>query len=131
MHRLEKVKLQAELSEQQLLVQEKHYAEMVQKNSTIKKYIHDTKNLLLILQSYIQQGKNQDAIEYLESMLNSIQNDVIEYTGNLMLDTVLSAKIKDAQQKQITIIPAVALYGDINVRTIDLALLLGNALDNA
>lgn len=131
MHRLEAVRLQSELVEKQVTAQEKHYAEIVEKNSTIKRYVHDTKNLLLVLQSYIQRGKDSEALEHLQYMLKNINNDVIECTGNIVLDTVLSTKMKEAQNQDIAIVPAIALYGELKVRIIDLALLLGNALDNA
>ena len=131
MQHLQAVKLQAEFTEQQLNSQEKHYAELVEKNSAIKKQVHDTKNFLLILQSYIQQNKRQQALDQLQSMLNTVSGDLIEYTENIVLDTVLSAKIQEASRQQINIIPAVALYGTLAIKTIDLALLLGNALDNA
>ncbi|HBI63078.1 MAG TPA: hypothetical protein DDY31_18050 [Lachnospiraceae bacterium] len=131
MQHLQAVKLQAEFAEQQLNSQEKHYAELVEKNSAIKKQVHDTKNFLLILQSYIQQNKRQQALDQLQSMLNTVGGDLIEYTENIVLDTVLSAKIQEASRQQINIIPAVALYGTLAIKTIDLALLLGNALDNA
>lgn len=131
MQHLQAVKLQAEFAEQQLNSQEKHYAELVEKNSAIKKQVHDTKNFLLILQSYIQQNKTQQALDQLQSMLNTVGGDLIEYTENIVLDTVLSAKIQEASRQQINIIPAVALYGTLAIKTIDLALLLGNALDNA
>lgn len=131
MQHLQAVKLQAEFAEQQLNSQEKHYAELVEKNSAIKKQVHDTKNFLLILQSYIQQNKRQQALDQLQSMLNTVGGDLIEYTENIVLDTVLSAKIQEASRQQINIIPAVALYGTLAIKTINLALLLGNALDNA
>lgn len=131
MQHLQAVKLQAEFAEQQLTSQEKHYTELVEKNSAIKKQVHDTKNFLLILQSYIQQNKRQQALDQLQSMLNTVGGDLIEYTENIVLDTVLSAKIQEASRQQINIIPAVALYGTLAIKTIDLALLLGNALDNA
>jgi len=131
MHRLELVRLHAELVEKQLTVQEKHYAEIVEKNDTIKKYVHDTKNLLLVLQGYIQQGQEQKALEHLQVMLRNISNNVTEYTGNVVLDTVLSTKNKEAQNRDIVLVPAIALFGELKIRIIDLALLLGNALDNA
>lgn len=131
MQRLQAIKLEAELSEQRLLIQEAHYAELVQKNHTVKKYIHDTKNFLLALQGYIQEGKSNVALEELQQMLKTLQMDLIECTGNIVLDTVLSNKIHIAQSKNITLIPAIALYGDVKIKIIDLALILGNALDNA
>ena len=109
MQHLQAVKLQAEFAEQQLNSQEKHYTELVEKNSAIKKQVHDTKNFLLILQSYIQQNKRQQALDQLQSMLNTVGGDLIEYTENIVLDTVLSAKIQEASRQQINIIPAVAL----------------------
>lgn len=131
MQRLQAIKLEAELSEQRLLIQEAHYAELVQKNHTVKKYIHDTKNFLLVLQGYIQEGKSNVALEELQQMLKTLQMDLIECTGNIVLDTVLSNKIHIAQSKNITLMPAIALYGDVKIKIIDLALILGNALDNA
>lgn len=131
MQRLQAIKLEAELSEQRLLIQEAHYAELVQKNHTVKKYIHDTKNFLLALQGYIQEGQSNVALEELQQMLKTLQMDLIECTGNIVLDTVLSNKIHIAQSKNITLMPAIALYGDVKIKIIDLALILGNALDNA
>lgn len=64
-------------------------------------------------------------------MLKTLQMDLIECTGNIVLDTVLSNKIHIAQSKNITLMPAIALYGDVKIKIIDLALILGNALDNA
>ena len=113
------------------MAQEKHYAELIEKNTSIKKYIHDTKNLLLILQGYVTQGKMSEASEYLQEMLNNLNSESIDYTGNIVLDTVLSTKMNEARNAGIELVPAIALYGQLNIKVIDLALLLGNALDNA
>lgn len=131
MQQLQADKLKAELAEQQLIAQEKHYEELIERNKAIKKYIHDTKNLLLILQSYVMQGNLEDVKCHLQSMLDNLSANNIEYTGNIVLDTVLSAKINEAKNNAVVIVPAIALYGNLNIKVIDLALLLGNALDNA
>ena len=131
MHRLKQKELSAELAEQQLIAQEKHYAVLTEKNTAIKKHVHDTKNFLLVLQSYLQQEKSSQAMEQIEEMLDNLGQNQMEYTGSAVLDTVLSAKIHEAQKQQIQLIPALAIYEKLNIRTIDLALLLGNALDNA
>ena len=70
-------------------------------------------------------------MEQIEEMLDNLGQNQMEYTGSAVLDTVLSAKIHEAQKQQIQLIPAIAIYEKLNIRTIDLALLLGNALDNA
>lgn len=131
MQRLQAMRLKAELAERQLMAQEKHYAELIEKNTSIKKYIHDTKNLLLILQGYVTQGKMNEASEYLQEILNNLNSESIDYTGNIVLDTVLSTKMNEARNAGIELVPAIALYGQLNIKVIDLALLLGNALDNA
>lgn len=131
MHRLQMDKLKIELAEQRLAAQEQHYAEMTERNKEIKKHIHDTKNLLLVLQSYVMQGKIHDAETHLKEMLDNLDSGTMDYTGNIVLDTVLGAKINEAQKHAVKIVPAIALYGQLNIKVLDLALLLGNALDNA
>ena len=64
---------------------------MLEKNSAIKKQVHDTKNFLLILQSYIQQNKRQQALDQLQSMLNTVGGDLIEYTENIVSQPVNAA----------------------------------------
>ena len=131
MHRLQMDKLKIELAEQRLAAQEQHYAELTERNKEIKKHIHDTKNLLLVLQSYVTQGNVHDAETHLKEMLDNLDSGTMDYTGNIVLDTVLGAKINEAQKRAVKIVPAIALYGKLNVKVLDLALLLGNALDNA
>lgn len=130
-HRLKQKELYAELAEQQLIVQEKHYTALIEKNTAIKKHIHDTKNFLLVLQSYLKQNKSNQALEQIEGMLDNLGQNQMEYTGSAVLDTVLSAKIHEAEKQKIKLVPAIAMYEQLYIRTIDLALLLGNALDNA
>ena len=131
MHRLQANKLKIELAEQRLAAQEQHYTELTERNKEIKKHIHDTKNLLLVLQSYVTQGNLHDAETHLKEMLDNLNSGTVDYTGNIVLDTVLGAKINEAQKYAIKIVPAIALYGQLNIKILDLALLLGNALDNA
>lgn len=131
MHRLQANKLKIELAEQRLAAQEQHYVELTERNKEIKKHIHDTKNLLLVLQSYVIQGNLHDAETHLKEMLDNLDSGTVDYTGNIVLDTVLGAKINEAQKYAIKIVPAIALYGQLNIKILDLALLLGNALDNA
>ena len=131
MHRLQMDKLKIELAEQRLAAQEQYYAELTERNKEIKKHIHDTKNLLLVLQSYVMQGNIHDAETHLKEMLDNLDSGTMDYTGNIVLDTVLGAKINEAQKYAVKIVPAIALYGQLNIKVLDLALLLGNALDNA
>ena len=112
-------------------MQEKHYTALIEKNTAIKKHIHDTKNFLLVLQSYLKQNKSNQALEQIEGMLDNLGQNQMEYTGSAVLDTVLSAKIHEAEKQKIKLVPAIAMYEQLYIRTIDLALLLGNALDNA
>ena len=58
-------------------------------------------------------------------------SNITEYTGIIALDTVLNAKIEKASVFNISIRPAVAIYGELYIDTLDLVLLIGNALDNA
>ncbi|GEM_PF-5457290 len=131
MGRLQQEKIQSALVLQQNQAQQAFYKESIEKNRQLKKLVHDEKNFLLGVGGYLKNNKVEQAIVELEQQVDQLVSNVTDYTGNIALDTVLSAKVDKARQHGITLRPAMALYGEVHVDFLDLVLILGNALDNA
>lgn len=108
------------------------YIEMNEKNTELRRFRHDTKNLLLVLRSLIAEEKYEQAVEYIDKMqktMDSTKSKTFD-TGNFIADALLESKAKTAAQSKITMtvdgyIPA------SKIEDVDLVILISNLLDNA
>lgn len=108
------------------------YIEMNEKNTELRRFRHDTKNLLLVLRSLIAEEKYEQAAEYIDKMqetMDSTKSKAYD-TGNFIADALLESKAKTAAQSNITMtvdgcIPA------SKVEDVNLVILISNLLDNA
>ncbi len=108
------------------------YIEMHEKNTELRRFRHDTKNLLIALHSLIAEGKNDQAYEYINKMQETLEiTKEKEFdTGNFIADALLEYKGRLASQKGIT----VTMEGCIpvnKVEDVNLVILISNLLDNA
>ena len=108
------------------------YIEMESKNTELRRFRHDTKNLLLVLRSLIAEGRSKQAIEYIDKMQMTM--DVIQIkafdTGNFVADALLESKAKIAEKNNIIM----TVEGNIpsnRVEDVNLVILISNLLDNA
>lgn len=131
MERLQQEKLKSALVFQQNEAQQAFYKEFIQKNQQLKKIVHDEKNFLLGVEGYLKNGEINAALAEVERQRKQLMSTITDYTGNIALDTVLTAKVEEARKQGITLQPVIMLYGQIMIDFLDLVLLLGNALDNA
>lgn len=111
--------------------QENQYTLMVESHQEIAKIQHDYKNVLLGIQSELIGGRNDEAIKCIQSQLSlvSLSNTII--SGNQTIDTIVKAKMDIAKENEIIIDFQFRNIQNLRVDNIDLAILLGNALDNA
>ncbi|MBO4808218.1 MAG: GHKL domain-containing protein [Lachnospiraceae bacterium] len=108
------------------------YIEMNEKNTELRKFRHDTKNLLLALGTLIKEGKYDQASEYIDKMQETIGAGKIKMfeTGNFIADALLESKAKTASSAGI----AMSVDGNIpsgKIEDVDLVILISNLLDNA
>jgi len=108
------------------------YIEMNEKNTELRRFRHDTKNLLIALRSLVSEGKNDQALEYIDKMQTGLDTAKIKMfeTGNHIADALLESKAKTAHRYGIKI----SIEGNIpngNIEDVDLVILLSNLLDNA
>ena len=110
--------------------QEKNLLNLDEKNKEIRSLMHDMKHHFLILKNFIEHDDKEKGLDYVEKMLDDIEEKQLTLTGNNVIDTMLSFKIMQAQEKGITINYSL-LFTLTNIQPIDVALILANALDNA
>ncbi|SFC01930.1 sensor histidine kinase [Butyrivibrio sp. YAB3001] len=109
-----------------------YYGEMNEKNTELRRFRHDTKNLLLALSALISENKNEQALKYIEEIKDAYQSTTQKSfdTGNFIADALISFKDKTANEKHI----ALSFEGFIpaeKVDDVDLVILLSNLIDNA
>lgn len=93
---------------------------------------HDLKNHLLALNVLIKNGAQQNAIEYIEKMTGQQEETgLFENTGNLVIDSILNYKKGIALRKGISFETQIEIPDHFGFADFDMAILLGNLLDNA
>lgn len=97
----------------------------------IRKIRHDSNNLHNVVIDLINDGKNEQAIEYLKKMSDSLYNkNIYLKTSNDVVNSVINAKLSLASSLGIDVTcMSVNSFG--NVDDIDLCRLLSNMLENA
>ncbi len=108
------------------------YIEMNEKNTELRRFRHDTKNLLLVLHSLISEKKYDQADEYISKIQETMDSTKAKAfdTGNFIADALLESKARVAAESGVSItvdgfIPA------SKVEDVNLVILISNLLDNA
>lgn len=126
-------KLQLDFTKKHIDYQTKHYEELYNHQYEIRKYRHDTKNRLTGLLALLKDKHYDEAVLSLEKeldLMNETSKNIFN-SNNPVLDAIILSKIKTANAFNIDIKPTVTINRPINIDAIDLAILIGNALDNA
>ena len=112
--------------------QQKQYQMMFEENEVIHKLRHDQKNFIIGLLSQIQNKDYDEMVNQLNAQLQELQAGSDQnICGNSVIDTIINYKISEAKKKNIKIDFHYKGLHNIQISGIDLAILLGNALDNA
>lgn len=93
---------------------------------------HDFKNHMLVVNQLIQEEKNNEALEYINTYIHwtlSI-NQRVE-SGCKIIDIIVNCKIAEELEKCIQFTHEIDYIGEIGIADIDMCALLANLLDNA
>ncbi len=116
---------------QQLELQKAALVGMQQSYDTANAIKHDLANHYGILSKLIQNGNLPDALQYLDQLGASFnQEHLTVQTGDTPIDVLLSEKGRQAQQQNTQFVCDVHAIG-AGTMTYDVCILLSNALDNA
>lgn len=108
------------------------YIEMNEKSTELRRFRHDTKNLLLVLQSLVLDDKKEQAVEYIEKMQGTLDTINVKAfdTGNFIADALLESKSKLATQNDIVMTVTGNIPAD-KIEDVNLVILISNLVDNA
>lgn len=114
----------------QIKSQSNYYKKQLENNIELRRFKHDQKNLLIVLQSYLENNEIESAKKYIGNLNDYLKKTEGCNTGNYILDALLDDKRSRAEKKNISI----DFSGSLNqtcVDDLDLCIIFGNALDNA
>ena len=102
----------------------------IQEQSRLLK--HDMKNHTLVMLSYLEEGRVEDAKEYAGEILNKL-NKMYTYVnvGNSLLNYVINHKLSGAKEQGIEIKAEIENLAFAYIDSVDFSSLLNNILDNA
>ena len=109
-----------------------HYEEVENMYQDIRKWRHNYRNHLQVLRSYVNEG-DLDAIK---DYLNQLDTDLhsiapVIRTGNRMTDAIVNSKFSMAEKNNIKVVCDVNISRLVDIKEIDLAIIIGNLFDNA
>ena len=96
------------------------------------RYHHDMRNNLLCLNSLMQEGKTQEAAQYLKDLVQAADRPSKRYiTGDALLDGIVAVKAQTMEEQQIRFQLDGVLAGGLPWKPMDICNVFANALDNA
>lgn len=118
------------LMEQQVNNQIEYYKKTDKLTQDLKSFRHDYKNHMICLQSILENGQYEEAINYVKNITNQEIIDLDKFsTGNHIADSILNDKSELASKNNCKIVFNGFIYDDISPA--DICTILSNALDNA
>lgn len=97
-----------------------------------RRKMHDYKNQIVTIQSLVQGGNMDKAVNLMEQLTESISVDLSAInTNHPVVNAVLNHKFQTAKEKQIAMIFQVGDVHEICLTEEEIVILLGNLLDNA
>ncbi len=110
----------------------KHYEELYENQNQTYKIWHDMNKQLLGVSGILKTGDTDLAIEYIDKLVGSVENLVnVVNSGYPVLDSIIRLNQSIAYNNDIKFDYSVRINGELNIDKMDIAIIVGNALDNA
>lgn len=114
-----------------LSIKEKSYEEIYLMSQELKKLKHDHKHIFTLALKYLDDANHESLRTLLSNYIIEINKTEYIYCGHSGIDSILNAKAERARQNGIEIKTEISTSNELDIDEIDLAILLGNLLDNA
>jgi len=122
----------AKLKEEHAEILERDYQSLNKTYSANAKLYHDIHNHIEVLYRYLEQGKTDAAVQYLEDLRTPVREITqTVWTGDEAIDYLINSKMTFAEQLNIQTKLNIEFPRNTNIRSVDLTAILGNLLDNA
>lgn len=111
---------------------DRHYNEVEIMYRKMRGWRHDYHNHIQVLKAYLSLSQYRQASDYLDGLEADLSTvDTVLKTGYVMVDAILNSKLSLIQEKKIPVDATALVPETISISGIDLAVLIGNLLDNA
>lgn len=129
---LAKAKYEYRFLKENINEQTKHYSELQISQEELRQMRHNMKSTYLALIAEIEKGNLDAAINHMKADLNILNksNKLID-TGHPAIDTIFENKLNRCNELGIYTNISYSLETQINVSEIEIAIVIGNILDNA
>ncbi|MGN0467347.1 MAG: sensor histidine kinase [Acutalibacteraceae bacterium] len=115
----------------QMAIQKDFGEKAVTGDEELRRFRHDYKNHMIVVNAYLESGKVDEAREYLESVNDNINGIINKIkTGNFVSDAILNNKAVAAAKSEIKINFSGIIPSD-GIKNEDLCTILSNLIDNA
>ncbi len=110
-----------------------HYEGLYKHQKELSMFIHDIKNTFVALLGLLREPSIEKAIQTIEKKLDWLNknNNNLVNSGNPIMDAILQSKLHNAKEKGVEINISTKLTDFIKIDEVELAIVIGNALDNA
>lgn len=124
-------KLRLAIMEQILSHEERNYKLLQESYNQLRELKHDIRNQINVIADLINGNQKDMAEESLHALENELRtNEAVYYTGEAIIDSLINIKAQYAKEQGIQF-DAHIFIKEIHLNKIELARLLGNALDNS
>ncbi|GHU43967.1 sensor histidine kinase [Clostridia bacterium] len=121
-----------EVSQHRLQAQIAHYDELYSSQEEIKSMRHALQNEFVALSGFLKENKVVEAMDYIaKQQAQIVSTRKILNTGFPPIDAIVNSKMKKAEEIDSTIFYKMMIDNDLFVDPFDIAIILGNSLDNA
>lgn len=130
--RMRELKKEQEYTEQKNRILQKNYLVAKESYESNARLYHDMKNHFILIQKYLEDGKNTEAQEYLKKIIGEHSAYSIEqWTGIEAVDYILSQKADIAKRQGIHVNIHAEYPKGCKIDPVDLCTILTNVFDNA
>lgn len=106
--------------------------DIMRMHKELRGWRHDMRNHVNIVLGLLERNLPDEAINYIKEIDKRTRDfEEITYTENIALDSILSSKVKLAEEKGIKIQLDLNVLSDIKLSKVDICTVFGNLLDNS
>jgi len=132
MNKLSVERMNVTLFNQEVKSNQELYQKILEGQSELRNIKHDLKNRLSGIYSLLQNDNYEKSLSEINNIIDNVDDvSEIQYSNNILVNSILNYKIDSDKTKGIKITTDINLPNEINIESGDLGVLIGNLLDNA
>ncbi len=125
---------QTKMMEEQYAMQLRHYASYERYTKSFRMFRHDFRHMMITLKTLIQEGDNNKAFTFLDSMYDTMQEKVQmhkKYSDNIVLDAMLQDLANICEENQIRFSFRASIPRNTDLTLINAVRIFSNLTNNA